>query len=143
MTGLFVIWGRRAYDWMGSRWIHLWGFLWCKLLITTYFIRLLCRFFARTPGPLYDNFCLCYRTTLRCDFLHSFMVSRYCYAFQVHIGRLVTNQQKVIFLCLHFIFACRLVLYLYLCAVENHEISEFCEIRAVPTDHKRVKKIET
>ena len=44
-----------------------------------------------------------------------------------------------------FIFACRLVLYLYACAVENPEILGFCvsKSRGLRTDHKRVKKIET
>ena len=49
------------------------------------------------------------------------------------------------FYCLRFIFASRLVLYLNACAIENPKISGFCvcEIRAVPTDRKRVEKIET
>ena len=57
---------------------------------------------------------------------------------------LVSNQQKF-FCCLRFIFACRLVLYLYTCAVGNPEISGFCvsKCRGWRTDHKRVKNIET
>ena len=54
--------------------------------------------------------------------------------------------KNVIFLCLRFIFACRLVLYLYACEVENPEISGFCvsKIRAVRmTYRERVIKIET
>ena len=45
-----------------------------------------------------------------------------------------------IFFCFRFIFAYHLVLYLYM--VENPKISWLCvsEIRAVCTDHKRVKK---
>ena len=44
-----------------------------------------------------------------------------------------------------FIFACRLVFYLYACTVENPEIPGFCvsKSRDLRTDHKRVKKIET
>ena len=40
--------------------------------------------------------------------------------------------KNAILLCLRFIFTCRLVLYLYACAVENPEILGFCvsEIRA-------------
>ena len=38
-----------------------------------------------------------------------------------YTGRLVTNQQKLSSLY----FPCRLVLYLYTCAVENHEISGY------------------
>ena len=63
---------------------------------------------------------------------------------------LVTNQQKylfpLIFLCLRFIFACRLVLYLYACAVENPKISGFCVSKSkdLRTDHhKWVKNFET
>ena len=61
-------------------------------------------------------------------------------------GSLVTNQQKFhfFFLLPRFIFACRLVLYLYACAVENPEIPGFCVSKNIGlrTDHKRVKKIE-
>ena len=62
--------------------------------------------------------CLRYRTTLRFDFLHSFIVCTQSYAFQVH--RQTGDQPtKMSFLfSLHLIFACRLVLYLYACAVE-------------------------
>ena len=58
---------------------------------------------------------------------------------------LVTNQQKIsFFLQSRFIFACRLVLYLYACAVENPEIPGFCvsKSRGLRTDHERAKKIE-
>ena len=58
----------------------------------------------------------------------------------------MTNQQKCHFSAVSlFIFACRLVLYLYACAVENPEIPGFCvsKSRGLRTDHKRVKKIET
>ena len=54
--------------------------------------------------------------------------------------------KNVIFLLSRFIFACRLVLYLYACAVENPEILGFCTVsksKGLRTDHKRVKKIET
>ena len=49
------------------------------------------------------------------------------------------------FCCLASIFACRLVFYLYACAVENPEIPGFCvsKSRGLRTDHKRMKKIET
>ena len=47
-------------------------------------------------------------------------------------GMYTLHQQKNFF-CLCSIFACRLILYLYVCAVDNSEISGFCEskIRAV------------
>ena len=95
-----------------------------------------------------DNFsykkhesCLRNRTTLRLDFLHSFMVCAQTYAFLVQ-GLINKN---VIFLLSRFIFACRLVLNLYACAVENPEIPGFCvsKSRGLRIDHKRVKKIET
>ena len=41
-----------------------------------------------------------------------------------YTGRLVTNQQKPQFKVFA-LFPCRLVLYLYTCAVENHEISGY------------------
>ena len=65
--------------------------------------------------------CLCYRTTLRFDVLHSFML----YLLFRHIGKLVTNQQNVIY-----VFAARVV--------ENPDIKV---VRI--SNHKRVKEIET
>ena len=65
--------------------------------------------------------CLCYRTTLRFDVLHSFML----YLLFRHIGKLVTNQQNVIY-----VFAARVV--------DNPEIKV---VRI--SNHKRVKEIET
>ena len=92
--------------------------------------------------------CLRNRKTLRFDFLHSYMVcARQCANLCFSITRVVwwLINKKVIFLLSRFIFACRLVLYLYACAVENPEIPGFCvtKNRGLRTDHKRVKKIET
>ena len=76
-----------------------------------------------------------YRTTLHFN-LHSFMIRRHCSDFRY-------KGTKVLF---YSVFASFLLvtwfLYLYACAVENPEISAFCisEIRAVATDHKKVKK---
>ena len=61
-------------------------------------------------------------------------------------GGLVLINKSSFFLLSRFIFACRLVLYLYACAVENPEIPGFCTVsksRGLRTDHKWVKKIET
>ena len=53
--------------------------------------------------------------------------------------------KNIIFLCRRFIFASRLVLYFYACAIENTDISGLCvsKSRGLRTDHKRMKKIET
>ena len=65
------------------------------------------------------NLYLRYRITLDVSiFFTRFMVLTQCYSFQVQ-GRLVTSQQKCYFFCLHIIFACRLVLNLYACAIKN------------------------
>ena len=75
----------------------------------------------------YNFHVLCYRTTLRFDFLH--LLWSVCKAMLFrYMNRLVTNQQQ----CLRFISACRFVLYIYACAVKRPEMSEFCasEIRA-------------
>ena len=56
------------------------------------------------------------KTTLCFDFLHSFMVGAQIYAFLVQ-----GPHKNVIFMLSRFIFVCRLVLYLYACAVENPE----------------------
>ena len=83
--------------------------------------------------------CLCYRTTLRFDFLH--LSSLVC---GLYVKLQVTNQKKLNLSPSLFTSACRLVFYLYVWAVENLEISVFCvsEIRALRTEHKRVKKIK-
>ena len=62
-----------------------------------------------------------------------------------YMSSLMTNQQNVIFLLPSFIFACRLVLHLFACTVENPEIPGFCvsKSRGLHIDYKRVKKIET
>ena len=70
---------------------------------------------------MFTLYCLCYRTTLRFDVLHSFML----YLLFRHIGKLVTNQQNVIY-----VFAARVV--------ENPDIKV---VRI--SNHKRVKEIET
>ena len=59
------------------------------------------------------------------------------------------NKNVILFcclrVCLRFICACLLVLYLYACTVENPKISGFCvsKSRGLRTDHKRVKNIKT
>ena len=85
--------------------------------------------------------CLRNRTTLHFDFLPSFMVSAQTYAFLVQ-GSLVTNQQKRHFSAVSLHFSLPFGFYLYVCAVENPEISGFCvsKSRGLRTDHKGVKK---
>ena len=92
------------------------------------------------PGKLYNALetCLCYRTTLHFDFLHSFMVCAQTSGFLWYTRRLVTIEQKCNFFLSWVYFACCLVWYLYECAVENSEISGFCvsKSRGLCTDHK-------
>ena len=60
-------------------------------------------------------------------------------------GRPVTSQQKNHFFLSLLHLTCHLILYLYACAIENPEISGLyvSKIRAVSTEHKRAKEIET
>ena len=69
-----------------------------------------------------------------------------CYAFQIQSQTSDQPKKMSYVFYLRFIFVCHLVLYQYVCAVKNPEISGFCvfKIKVVPpTDHKRVKKIKT
>ena len=91
-------------------------------------------YFLNQHSPLL--LCLRNRTTL--SFFLIFFFKFFFVLKAMHfsyMGRLVTNKQKFKFSVL--IFACRLVLYLYACAIENPKISGFrvSEIRALPTDH--------
>ena len=75
---------------------------------------------------MFNISCLRNRTTLRFDILHSFNVCEQTYVFLVQ-GQPGDLSTKISFFsCLSLIFACRLVLYLYACAVENPEILGFC-----------------
>ena len=76
------------------------------------------RYFA-APIKLAWLFAITIRIQWTTSWVNTAMVFRYK-------GRLVNSQQKcLLFFCLSFIFTCRLVLYLYKCAVENLEISGF------------------
>ena len=70
-----------------------------------------------------SGFCLRNRTTLRFDFLHSFMVCAQCFS-STRVAWWLINK-NVISLLPRFNFASRLVFYLYICVVENPEIPEF------------------
>ena len=75
---------------------------------------------------MFDISCLRNRTTLRFDILHSFNACEQTYVFLVQ-GQPGDLSTKISFFsCLSLISACRLVLYLYACAVENPEILGFC-----------------
>ena len=83
--------------------------------------------------------------TLRFDFLLSFfMVCSHCNVFQVH-RQTEDLSTKMQFFCVSVSFLLAVWFCIYIAhAVENPEISRFrvSDIRAVPTDHKQVKKIK-
>ena len=85
--------------------------------------------------------CLSYRTTIRFDFPHLFILwSVHTAMFFRYKGRLA-NKNAIFFLTLlHF---CLLYVFVVLHLV--HAFIEFrvFKIRAVPTNHKQVNKIET
>ena len=63
-------------------------------------------------------------TTFQYSSLVYGMCANLCFSSTRIYWRLINK--NVIFLFLYFIFACRLVVYLYVCAVENPEFSGFC-----------------
>ena len=66
----------------------------------------------------YFKSCLRDQTTLHFEILHSFMVCAHFTAYQLQADCWLAN--KKVFLFFHrFIFACRLVLYLYACAHQD------------------------
>ena len=80
--------------------------------------------------------CLRNRTTIRFN-IHSslIMVFGKPLLFGTRVDWWLINKNVIFLSC--FIFACRLVLYLYVCAVENPEISRFCVLKVL-VDHRKV-----
>ena len=68
--------------------------------------------------------CLRNRTTLPFDFLIYGLCANLCCS-GTWVDWWLINK-KCLFPASHFIFACRFVLYLYVCAVKNSEIPGFC-----------------